>query len=600
MNVDSKYLAALSSQLKSPCEIGGSQEVTKARRLLASAFHPLCVFVSSCETSFSKALLLVVISLVTVTPTMLLAQDTTAKGSPVQRTFLGAANCVMCHNNGLPKADDANAAALEVLGFTGLANDSWVMLEELKLWANQDKHSQAFTSLLNERSQQMGKLLGVAEIHRDKRCLACHTGYPLAAMGNDPHLMSAELAKNLRVVQGISCEGCHSPAGDTRGDGAVVTGWFQPHAQRDLWRFMSAKDKLDKFGFSDIRSATARTRLCLTCHLGNAAEGKVVTHEMYAAGHPPLPGFELSTFAAQMPKHWRDFDKKAEAVREEFLKKNVDDVYGRDSFKLDNLHETNNALVAALVSFSENLKLSSALADEAATMPVAKPDWPELAQFECFACHHDLKDRSWRQRRTLRGAPGRPMLRAWPTTLTKLAIKRAGHDPKEFDQRLQSIEKLLSEQPFGRRERWHATIRPLTDWLDVQALSLERKPLPRDEGLGLLREIALIAESDLWDYDSARQLVWAAQTLRRELASDRSDETLRSKVAALDPSYAEIEKLFVLDLIQGRKAQQQLPGSTKSREVQEVDLETTLPPIANYDAAVFRVLFRKLAMKFEK
>ena len=530
-------------------------------------------------------------------PMTLIAQDATVKSSNGQRTFLGAANCVMCHNNGLPKADDANAAALEVLGFTGLANNSWVTLEELKLWANQDKHSQAFTSLLNERSHQMGKLLGVAEIHRDKRCLTCHTAYPLTAMGNDPHLITPELAKNLRVTQGISCEGCHSPAGDSRGEGAVVTGWFQPHAQRDLWWLLSAKDKQDKFGFTDIRSATARTRLCLTCHLGNAAEGKVVTHEMYAAGHPPLPGFELSTFAAQMPKHWRDFDKKSEAVRDEFLKKNMDDVYGRDSFKLDNLHETNNVLVAALVAFSENLKLASALADETMTMPVAKPDWPELAQFECFACHHDLKDRSWRQRRTLRGAPGRPMLRAWPTTLTKLAIKRAGHDPKEFDQRLQVIEKLLSEQPFGRRERWHATIRPLTDWLDEQALSLERKPLPREAGFGLLREIAVVAESDLWDYDSARQLVWAAQTLRRELSSERSDEVLRSKVAALETSFAEIEKHFVLDLIQGRKAHQQLPGSTKSREVQEVDLEKMLPPIANYDAGVFRDQFHKLATK---
>ena len=32
--------------------------------------------------------------------------------------------------------------------------------------------------------------------------------------------------------------------------------------------------------------------MCLSCHLGNAREGRVVTHEMYAAGHPPLPGFE--------------------------------------------------------------------------------------------------------------------------------------------------------------------------------------------------------------------------------------------------------------------------------------------------------------------
>ena len=571
----------------------------EVNRLVTHAAR-LCRWSAGWHASRVRHICVVATLLVFVTPMTLPAQEAPAKSAIGQRTFLGAASCVMCHNNGLPKADDANFAALEVLGFTGLANDSWVMLEELKLWATQDKHSQAFTSLLNERSQQMGKLLGVAEIHRDKRCLACHTGYPLSAMGNDPHLMPAELVKNLRVSQGVSCEGCHSPSGDSRGEGAVATGWFQPHAQKDVWRFMAAKEKQEKFGFTDIRSASARTRLCLSCHMGNASEGKVVTHEMYAAGHPPLPGFELSTFAAQMPKHWRDFDKKSDAVRDEYLMKNTDDVYGRDNFKVDNLHETNNLLVAALVSFSENLKLSTALADEGLTMPVAKPDWPELAQFECFACHHDLKDRSWRQRRTLRGAPGRPMLRAWPTTLTKLAIKRAGHDPQEFDQRLQAVEKLLSEQPFGRRERWKEAVRPLTTWLEEQALLLERKPLPRDAGFSLLREIATVAESDLWDYDSARQLVWAAQTLRRELSTDRGDEASRSRVASFDKEFAEIERLFVLDLIKGRTAQQQLPGSAKSRDVQEVDLEKMLPPIANYDAALFRDHFHKLATKLAK
>ena len=149
----------------------------------------------------------------------------------------------------------------------------------------------------------------------------------------------------------------------------------------------------------------------------------------------------------------------------------------------------------------------------------------------------------------------------------------------------------------GHYLRWHATTQPLTEWLDEQALSLERKPLSRDTGLALLREIAAVAESDLWDYDSARQLVWAAQTLRRELASNRGDEALRSRVAALETEFAEIERLFVLDLIRGRKARQQLPGSAKSREVQEVDLEKMLPPIANYDAAHFRDQFRKLAKK---
>ena len=33
-------------------------------------------------------------------------------------------------------------------------------------------------------------------------------------------------------------------------------------------------------------------------------------HEWYAAGHPPLPSFELASFQAQMPVHWKPLAAK--------------------------------------------------------------------------------------------------------------------------------------------------------------------------------------------------------------------------------------------------------------------------------------------------
>ena len=44
-----------------------------------------------------------------------------------------------------------------------------------------------------------------------------------------------------------------------------------------------------------VRDPVRRTELCLSCHLGSTSENKMVTHAMYAAGHPPLPGFEMET-----------------------------------------------------------------------------------------------------------------------------------------------------------------------------------------------------------------------------------------------------------------------------------------------------------------
>src|SRR5213076_1317723 len=54
----------------------------------------------------------------------------------------------------------------------------------------------------------------------------------------------------------------------------------------------------------NLRDPAVRGQFCATCHVGSAADGRVVTHEMYAAGHPPLPPFELGTFMECQPKHW--------------------------------------------------------------------------------------------------------------------------------------------------------------------------------------------------------------------------------------------------------------------------------------------------------
>lgn len=536
-------------------------------------------------------------------PAWLAAQDSAATAATSLRAFAGVRACRNCHLSGsLPKKDDPNLDPFEaaLLG-EGAVDDSWVKLDEYKTWLEQDKHAQAFTSLLNERSKRMGALLGI-EVHRDKRCLACHVGFPLAGLSGDHAVIPVEQVKDVRLLQGVSCEGCHAPADDARAaDGAEAKGWLSPHTKKESWRFLSTADKWEKFGFRNVRSVSTRARLCLSCHLGNAAEGRIVTHEMYAAGHPPLPGFELASFAHQLPKHWRDFDQKAESVRDEFLKRNesAGDTYGKASYKLENLHETNSLLVAALVAFSENLKFSAALADQEFKTPVVKPDWPELAQFECFACHHDLKDASWRQRRALRGAPGRPMLRTWPTALAKLAVKQTKADEQKFAELWQPVEKLLNEQPFGRLDGWQQTVAPLIKWLDELAISLERQPLPRDAGWPLLQEIAAIAESELWDYDSARQLAWAAQVLHRELSSEHSPEPLRALAVGLRDDLKQIEQLFVLDLITGRKVPQVLPGGTTGRPVNEVELEKILPPIANYDAIKFRDTFRSLGNKLK-
>jgi hypothetical protein len=44
--------------------------------------------------------------------------------------------------------------------------------------------------------------------------------------------------------------------------------------------------------------------------------------------------------------------------------------------------------------------------------------WPELAEWNCFACHHDLKEASWRQARTdAAKSVSKPLWNSWPLAL---------------------------------------------------------------------------------------------------------------------------------------------------------------------------------------
>ena len=56
---------------------------------------------------------------------------------------------------------------------------------------------------------------------------------------------------------------------------------------------------------------------------------------------------------------------------------------------------------------------------------------PEMANYDCYACHHDLTSKSWRQERGYAGVPGRPTLHEWPPALAELGLMHAAADPAE-------------------------------------------------------------------------------------------------------------------------------------------------------------------------
>ncbi len=445
------------------------------------------------------------------------------------RKFAGVGACVDCHSGGVggkpvPKAPISST------------RDPWILGDEYATWGTYDKHAQAYNVLLRPRSLKMAELLKgpgpsaqMIPPHRDLRCLACHSSLPIDQLPTaDETQLSADMTKETNFNLGVSCEGCH---GASDNGGPNQDGWLNVHSRRGTreWRCLSADQRRQKYGYYDVHSPVSRTKLCASCHVGDVRAGRVVTHEMVAAGHPPLGSFEVETYLSQMPPHWQDLHRKQPSVRDEFL------TATKTTIDPNNLPHSKNLLIGLLVTWSESLRLSADLADGTVAFPRAgrpgaaaaektdraprfqKPVWPELAQFACYACHHELKSPAWRQERFF-GVPGRPMLQEWTQALVKPALASTSKDhERELDTRLDLLRALLNARPFGAPERVSADARRVADWAEAAAKALETASFTRDQASRLLGSLVHVGGTTPLDYDSACQLVWACNVLYQDL-----------------------------------------------------------------------------------
>src|SRR5262249_45853267 len=136
-----------------------------------------------------------------------------------------------------------------------------------------------------------------------------------------------------------------------------------------LWKSTHFRQPFDRTtpGFNDLRlNLAVRAEVCVACHVGNAE--KDVNHDLIAAGHPRVR-FELNTYLANSPRHWRGIrDREIHA-----------DLHAR------------GWLIGQLVSTEAALNLLRERASNPAKV------WPEFAEYDCYACHHDLAYNDWRQ-----------------------------------------------------------------------------------------------------------------------------------------------------------------------------------------------------------
>jgi hypothetical protein len=418
----------------------------------------------------------------------------------------------------------------------------------------------------------MGEVLGI-DVTTHRSCVGCHgirdqPADPFHdALRPEPGPIRSQQFD--RKGDGVSCVACH---------GAFREWVFEHTAYEDpRWRSLGRKEKERRFGMVDLWDPVTRTKKCLSCHLGSYEDGNVLTHAMYAAGHPPLPGIEVSTFSAAMPNHWEYLREKRQGRRPE-VRKALE-----AAFALDKLEHTELVAVSGLVPLRESVRLFAAQAgsDSKTDLPGAR--WPDFARFDCYACHHDVNRPSWRQTRGFPGAPGRPPAPSWPSALVALGVEAANPDRAksrlaEYDRKLGDFHRALAAQPFGNKDRAVSAAKALASWTDEVLGDLGKTTIGRASALRMLGRICRVERSEVPDYDAARQLFWAFRAIYGELEPGAGPDSPAERV------------LRRMDEELGFS----LPSAGKQVPIEDT-LAKRLKAVTDFDPAVFQAGLAELA-----
>ncbi len=368
-----------------------------------------------------------------ITETM--SAQTTAPAS--QYTGPGSCSSPSCHGSVQPRSD------------------SFVLQNEYSTWAVKDKHSKAFTVLTNPVSVRMGRILGISHPEAAEKCLACHA----------LDISEKQKGRTFDLTDGVSCESCHGPASN----------WLGTHTTKG-WTYEQSLNA----GMYNTRDLIKRSDKCLSCHLGT--KEKVVDHEMLAAGHPDLY-FELDSFEAVMPRHWKSPPEN------------------------DKWTELRTLVVGQAVQLRQGLRRLA--------FRTSGNSWPEYSELDCYSCHHSLTSTtdSWRQERGYPGrTPGVP-----PYELSRFAVFRKvveQMDPeaaKRLDTQIDQVYKGVASRNVDRAEV-NQMANAASDTAGMIAQRLVAASFDSDSGLRMMKAIS--ADADTISADGERSAEQAAMALQ--------------------------------------------------------------------------------------
>ena len=417
---------------------------------------------------------------------------------PVEISNIGVKECAACHSAPSPI-------------YTDLGVTRFVRLVEATEWRERDKHAYAYELVRQDLSQaeletdarKSNKLSvditsklnwKIGDGNFEQKCLTCHVG------------SSATVASAKMDLQfGVQCESCHGPGSEyTRTE----------NHQQVSWR-AKTPDQKSELGMLDLTSPSTSAAVCLSCHLGNINQGRFVTHDMYAAGHPLLPPFDLQTFLSAMPPHWTTIAEKP--IGANSSKSNVGTFelqaeYNRAHFDIAGTAEaiqlaiqgsydkTHRSMIGGLVANDLGIELIHQAAAKTET-------WGDYSIYNCMGCHQELKKKQTQFRHESR-IPGRPFPANW-LSLDYPAI-HVSHRDKQ-DTLTRQMTASFNAVPFGDAMQLNELSpghrQSLSDRI-ADLRKIDRQVMTKQEVRQWLEFLINSRRDSLEDYWVAKQTAW--------------------------------------------------------------------------------------------
>ena len=378
--------------------------------------------------------------------------------------------CVTCHSNLNPQEQHRWIGLNQASTYFGLVPHS-----QMNVPAQRDVHASALNKVyqngdrngpLTEAFESILENLKTANLYIDKdsesfraQCLTCHAGLRSDQSSmTTPGRTYAQFQSEGEPIarESIGCEACHGQGKD----------YLVDHMDPS-WLRIEPNEKIGK-GFYDLENSALAARVCLSCHFGNPEESKWVTHEMYAAGHPPLPPLDLGKFLDETSnKHWMTLDEKLK----KFETLESDRQLEEDRINYLRIHlsasKSGNSDYSALKQtiqthfrktqqsrigqLSANLNYHDLLDQQA---PAAL-NWGDYALYDCAGCHQTLYKKIQGNVGSPRRVPGRPQGPLWAKPML------SSHGESQFKQ-LETLQDLIDEalnaKPFGDRGKIQSAI----------------------------------------------------------------------------------------------------------------------------------------------